>query len=216
MVVTGNNEWNNDNGNNTHAINYPLNENSLVVDLGGCYGNWAAQIIAKYNPYVLLLEPIPDLYTNLGIRFAYNPKVKIINCGIAAEDRKDILYYNDDGTSKYTGLNHTPVEVRLISPIRLLETIDTIRRDGKGWAYGQDRINLMQVNIEGEEYNLLDKMLEDNTVSRVDYLQIQFHTFIDNAETRRLKIQEGLSRRFDKLYDYPFVFEGWKNKNTDK
>lgn len=208
--MTVNDQWHNDNGNNTYAVNYPLNENSLVVDLGGCYGNWAAQIIGLYNPYVLLLEPIPDLFNDLHRRFADNPKVRVLNYGIGTESRVDYLHYNGDGTSKYINTQYPQVEINLM-PFELLMLSIELLKQHTGWGAG-DRINLMQVNIEGAEYEVLEQMIRNKTVDQVDYLQIQFHTFVDNFEQRRTNIQQGLAHSFDKLYDYPFVFEGWKNK----
>ena len=73
------------------------------------------------------------------------------------------------------------------------------------------RVDLMQINIEGEEYGLLEKAIVDGTINQIKHLQIQFHTYIDNAVERRNNIQEGLSKSFTKTFDYPFVFEGWKN-----
>lgn len=42
-------KWIRDNGDNTHNLNYDLDENSIVMDLGGYTGVWAQQIIKKYN-----------------------------------------------------------------------------------------------------------------------------------------------------------------------
>jgi FkbM family methyltransferase len=79
--------WSRDNGNYTHALNYPLNENSIVVDLGAFHGVWASQIIEKYNPNVFLFEPVKEFYDYLVDKFQNNPKVKIFNYGIAADYR---------------------------------------------------------------------------------------------------------------------------------
>ena len=67
MSTKYNDLWFKDNGNFTHALNYTLNENSVVVDLGGYHGIWANQIIQKYNPFVYLFEPIPEFYNILKI-----------------------------------------------------------------------------------------------------------------------------------------------------
>lgn len=192
--------WFRDNGNYTHAINYPLTENSTVVDLGAFKGAWASQIIEKYNPYVFLFEPIPEFYEELVNRFASNPKVKVINAGVAATEHIEKLYLNEDGTSKYINQHLSPIEVKLISIEKVLDIVE-------------GKVDLVQINIEGEEYNLLEKMIESNIVKNFLHIQIQFHTFIEDAESRRKSIQEKLSINFNKLFDYEFVFEGWAIKN---
>lgn len=199
MSTQYNDMWNRDNGNYTHALNYPLNEDSIIVDLGAFHGVWASQIIEKYNSNVFLFEPVKEFYDYLVNKFQNNPKVKVFNYGIATDHRMDTLYLRGDGTSKYlTGGNAVVVE--FISVEKMFELI------------GTDKIDLAQINIEGEEFPVLEKIIENKTINKFNHLQIQFHTFIENAETRRENIQKGLSESFDKMFDYPFVFEGWKLK----
>ena len=40
-------KWFKDRGDHTHNITYDLNENSVVMDLGGYTGVWGQQIINK-------------------------------------------------------------------------------------------------------------------------------------------------------------------------
>jgi len=199
MSTQYNEMWSRDNGNYTHALNYPLNENSIVVDLGAFHGVWASQIIEKYNPNVFLFEPVKEFYDYLVDKFQNNPKVKIFNYGIAADYRMDTLYLRGDGTSKYiTG--DTPVSVEFIPVEKMFELI------------GVNKVDLAQINIEGEEFPVLEKIIENKLVTKFSHLQIQFHTFIEDAEIKRENIQTKLSESFDKMFDYPFVFEGWKLK----
>ena len=57
--------WFSDRGDYTHNINYDLNEDSIVIDLGGYTGVWAQQIIDKYNPNMYILEPIEEFYNGM-------------------------------------------------------------------------------------------------------------------------------------------------------
>jgi len=192
--------WFRDDGNNTHALNYNIDENSMVIDLGGYLGKWVDIIINKYNPYITLVEPVPEFYNNLVNKFKDNPKVTILNYAISDINKKDYIYLNGDSTSQYTS-NNTPIVVEFITIDILLDKID------------KDRIDLMQINIEGEEYNLLNYMIDTGTISKFDNIQVQFHTFIKDAIVRREDIQRRLyESNFVKIYDYPFVFEGWSLK----
>jgi hypothetical protein len=40
-------KWFEDNGDNTHRINYNLNQDSIVCDLGGYIGEWSDKIQRK-------------------------------------------------------------------------------------------------------------------------------------------------------------------------
>lgn len=195
--------WFANNGNYTHAIDYPLNENSMVIDLGGYLGLWADTIIGKYNPYLTLVEPIPEFYNKLKEKFKNNPKVNVLNYGVSDINRSGELYFNGDGTSQYA-VNNKPILVNFITIDELLKKIN------------KDKIELMQINIEGEEYKLLDNMFNTGSVLKFDNIQIQFHTFIDNAVNKRIDLQNKfVKNNFKKLYDYPFVFEGWSQNKTN-
>jgi FkbM family methyltransferase len=193
--------WAKDNGNFTHSINYNIDENSVVIDLGGYRGLWADVIIDKYNPYIVLVEPIPEFYEFLKNKFKDNSKVTVLNYGISDTLKKGELFLNGDGTSKYN-VNDKSISVDFIDIEHLLKIIN------------RDKIDLMQINIEGEEFNLLNNMINTGSVLKFKNIQIQFHTFVEDAMNRRIILQNRLSENnFIKLYDYPFVFEGWSLKN---
>lgn len=193
-------KWFADNGNYTHAINYDINENSMVVDLGGYLGLWVLLIIEKYNPFITIVEPIKEFYDELCHKFKDNPKVKVLNYGISTINKTDNLYLNGDGTSKYIP-NKNPIPVNFITIDELLKIIN------------RDSVDLVQINIEGEEFPLLQNMIDTGTILNFKNIQVQFHTFIEDAIEKRKNIQNGLSKNnFKKLYDYPFVFEGWSLK----
>lgn len=192
--------WYLDNGNNTHAINYNLNEESIVVDFGGYEGVWADQIIEKYNPYVFLFEPVSDFYIFLVDKFKNNKKVKIFNYALGIENKKDIIFLNGDGTSKYINHGNTQ-EVEFIDINKMFELIQ------------KDTVDLVQINIEGEEYSLLNDMITKKTINKFKNLQIQYHIWIDDAENKRINIQEKMKENFQIVYEYPFIFEGWTIKN---
>ncbi|TMA87233.1 MAG: FkbM family methyltransferase, partial [Deltaproteobacteria bacterium] len=75
---------------------------------------------------------------------------------------------------------------------------------------GIETIALMKINIEGGEYDLLDHLIETGFVSRIDNIQVQFHDFVAEAESRMVRIQERLSQTHAITYQYPFVWENWR------
>jgi hypothetical protein len=71
-------------------------------------------------------------------------------------------------------------------------------------------VRLMKVNIEGGEYELLERMLECGLTTRVADLQIQFHNFSPDAAERMAAIQRGLAATHRPTYQYRFVWENWR------
>lgn len=192
-------KWGSDNGNFTHALNFDINENSIVVDLGAYKGVWAQQIIDRYNPHVYLFEPVPEFYESLLLKFQNNPKVRVFNFGISTANKKDFIYVNNDATSSYITSNNK-IEVNFIDFDSIFEVADI------------ENIDLIQINIEGEEYPLLQKISSQENIKKLKNIQIQYHIWIEDAFIKRDNIQNKMSKNFNKTYDYPFVFEGWKLK----
>ena len=94
-------QWLDVDGNNTLAVDYPLDENSWVIDLGGYHGVWASQMLEKYNSNIILIEPVPEFYAYLRNKFKGVSKVTVLNFGVSAERTSGTLFLRADGTSKY-------------------------------------------------------------------------------------------------------------------
>jgi hypothetical protein len=77
-----------------------------------------------------------------------------------------------------------------------------------------NKVDLMQVNIEGEEYPLFEKWITSDILKNFQYIQIQFHRVGNDYEERRQNIHRGMENLgFELRWDYDYVFESWKNKN---
>jgi len=189
--------WFNDRGDYTHNITYDLNENSIIMDLGGYTGVWAQQMIDKYNLNVYILEPISSFYDGMVSKFINNPKVRLLNVGAGIEDKDGVIYMGGDGSSSNL-INGDEVNVKFNS-------INTILKN-----FNLDYVDLLQINIEGDEYPLLEHMLQTGSINKFKNLQIQFHLGIENDIERRNKIRDGLiANGFNNNFDYPFVWESW-------
>ncbi len=195
--------WFADNGDNTHNITYDLNENSKVMDLGGYTGVWANQIISKYNPFVYILEPIPSFFEIMEEKFKNNPKVNLLNFGVSTEEKDGFIYLNSDGSSTNKSFSTIADTINV-----KFKTIDKVLEEFK-----ITQVDLLQINIEGDEYNLLEYMIDNNLLGSFKNIQVQFHLGIENDVLRREKIRQNfIKNNFEINFDYPFVWESWKQK----
>lgn len=189
--------WCADGGDEKARFEYDLNENSLVIDLGGYKGQWASDIYARYNSKMLVIEPSPSFARDIRGRFEKNPKIRVFEIALGAAKRQEVLSLSADGSSVYR--NAAQKEVIQVEDVA--EFFD---------AHGICDVDLMKVNIEGGEYELLPRLIDTGLVRRIKNLQIQFHDLgVDSAE-RMQKIQSGLSRTHAPTYQYRFVWENWR------
>ena len=91
--------WFKINGDKTLRLNYDLNKNSLVFDLGGYEGQWTSDIFAKYCCKIYVFEPVKKFSENIKKRFSGNEKIKIYNFGLAGENKKTTISLRDDESS---------------------------------------------------------------------------------------------------------------------
>jgi len=204
--MTPHEKWRQDRGDEILVIDYPLDENSQVIELGGYYGLWTKRISQKFNCNILTIEPIPEFYKNMVNEFNYHlktnrDKIKTENFGISTEEKELSFSVNGDATSAHlSSSNQTTITCHTLEYYLQKHNIN--------------RIDLLQVNIEGEEYPLLEEWTKSGIINKVKYLQVQFHRFGENYELRHKTIQEKLKNLGFKLrFEYDFVWEAWENTN---
>ncbi|HEY8723841.1 MAG TPA: FkbM family methyltransferase [Gaiellaceae bacterium] len=76
-------------------------------------------------------------------------------------------------------------------------------------------VDLLKVNIEGGEYELLERMIQSGSVRAIKDIQVQFHDFVPNAALRMRRIQKALTETHELTYEFPFVWENWHRKATN-
>jgi len=66
--------WFADKGDETLRLDYDLDENSTVFDIGGYKGEFARDIFCKYNCNIYIFEPLKDFFEISKKRFINNKK----------------------------------------------------------------------------------------------------------------------------------------------
>lgn len=192
-------KWFTDEGDKTHRLNYDLNEDSFVIDLGGYVGEWSEQIYNKYNCNIYIFEPVKEYYDELLKKFNGNKKIKIFNFGLSNKSSFIDIFHNDASSSIYLteGFRET---------IKLEKFSDFIKKEKI------ESVDLIKINIEGAEYDLLDHILDQNLQNKFKNFQVQFHKMLGGTDSRRNKIRSILSNSHKLTYDYTYVWENWEKK----
>lgn len=188
--------WFKSNGDKTLRLNYDLGEDSIVFDLGGYEGQWASDIFNKYGCQVYIFEPYKVYADNIRNRFSRNNKIKVFEFGLSKATEKLHLQVSADSSSLFKKGDQS-VEVALQDAYQFF--ID----------HTITGIDLMKVNIEGGEYDLLERLIESDFIKRIKNIQVQFHDFVPHAEERMKEIQQRLSETHSLTYQFEFVWENW-------
>lgn len=176
---------------------YDLNENSIVFDLGGYKGQWASDIYAMYNCQIIVIEPQPVFFERIQERFQKNSKIRVYPFALGKSNRQEFISYEEDASSSFSGHSNN-ADVMTIEDVHYFFENNSI-----------SKVDLMKINIEGGEYELLNRMIETGLIKRVKNIQIQFHDFVPNAKIEMENIHIKLSITHKLTYQYKFVWENW-------
>jgi FkbM family methyltransferase len=190
--------WFGDHGDQTLRLQFAdLSADSIIFDLGGYQGDWAAQMVARYDAQVYIFEPVKGFHDQICQRFLGNTKVKPFQFGLGAQDAKVQMQLSADGTGAFAeGGSHETVAICEVQNFLLSQQVS--------------HINLMKINIEGGEYDLLDRLIASHSIQLIQRLQIQFHDFVPDAVSRRSAIAALLAKTHRCKWSYYFVWEEWE------
>jgi FkbM family methyltransferase len=190
--------WNTENGDNTYRLNYDLNDNSIVFDLGGYKGEWAEQIANKYNCYIHIFEPVKEFYDIIVDKLKNNNKIKVYHFGLCDIDKTSKIVLDGDTSS------------HILENTGNVETIEIVSINKFMKDNNISNVNLIKINIESAEYVLLESLIQENNLIKFDNIQVQFHTFIPDCVERRESIRNHLSKTHKLTYDFTFIWENWE------
>jgi len=176
---------------------YDLSQYSNVLDVGGFAGDFAANIIEKYNPYVTIFEPIPQFAASIEMRFAREKKIRVIRAGLSDRDEQAEFSLDADATGFFDRSGGDRVPVILMDASKFLKQSEV-----REW-------DLVKLNIEGAEYALLDHLIDTGHIQSIRYLQVQFHLHVPEAKSKYAKLASRLQNTHKLQWRYPFVWESW-------
>lgn len=191
--------WFRDRGDETLRLDYPLERASVVFDCGGFEGDWAAAIHQRYGSTVYVFEPVQAFLADIRKRFAGNPSVQTFGYGLHSRTEQATITLAGNASSTF-GDAGSAETIALRDVAEVLAELKV------------SHIDLIKINIEGGEFELLERLLDTGLISAVDHVQVQFHRFVSGAPARRQRIRERLAATHTLRYDYDFIWESWSRK----
>jgi FkbM family methyltransferase len=140
--------WFVDKGDETLRLQYPLTENSIVWDVGGYHGDFAEKMVSLYGCTVYVFEPLEKFFAQCEHRFAGNARIKCFNYGLAEKEGWFDISDEEDASS------FDPVKSGTATLQAQLRPVADVFNE-----LGDNRIDLLKINIEGGEFDLLPAMI---------------------------------------------------------
>lgn len=194
--------WFSDGGDYELRLDYDLNEQSIVFDLGGYKGWFAENIDKKFQSKIYVFEPSISLYREMCNKFKKNFNIKLLNYGLSDVNGDLELVKNGDASylSEY-GNTSNPKDTEIVKIKSFFETYNNL---------GIDDIDLLKINVEGAEYAIMNDIFENNLQSKIKNFQIQFHHVSSECDDHLISIRNKLSKTHTQKWNYEWVWESWE------
>lgn len=191
--------------------NYPLTENSVVMDVGAHKGAFFTEISKKARCRIFAYEPV--FYKEAVAQARGDWGVTVEDYGLGKETGLYTFRRKGDMTGAWAD-DGPQVGVKLVD---IQEEMPKIML-GRGVEH---TVSLIKINIEGGEYDLLERILSARAgtlpmIRQFSNLQIQFHAIPQlNPVERWKKIRERLAETHTLEYADPSMeftsnsWEGW-------
>lgn len=188
--------WKRARGDDRLLTDFELGPDALVVDAGFYKGDFSAKVSQKGAPKVLAFEPAPEFCDRAAPLLESLPNVTLECAGLSDFNGTARLVYDNDGSSTQRQQAGTSVEVAL------RRASDVVRAAGRP-------VDLMKLNIEGDEYPVLEDLIAEGQIGAVRHLVVQFHLIDEESRNRYDRIARNLSVTHDLVWRYPFIWERW-------
>lgn len=190
-------------GGNELLYDLPVPTGGLIIDAGGYKGEWTSKMISRYGCRSQIFEPVPEFFEHCRNYFENNKMVQVQKAALGGANRKTTFSLLDNGTSEHRGNgseHHFQADVIDVAQI---------------FSEAGSRVACLKLNIEGGEYEVLERMVEINNIAACDSLLIQFHRQPDGYEARYQNIVAALHKTHIQSWCYEMVWEKWMHKDLN-
>jgi FkbM family methyltransferase len=186
-------------------IDAPLDADSVVVDGGAYVGEWAARVHDRYGSRIVAFEPSPNACAQFERALGATPAVELHRVGLGGSDSVAELVEAGPGASIYD-LTPTGVAAGPTTEITIRDVVALFAE------LGIDHVDLLKLNIEGGEYDVLDRLAGAGWLERIDVVSVQFHEWHPDAHRRRRRIRRALAATHDETWCHAWVWELWTRR----
>ena len=176
-------------------------EGGVAVVLGGFRGLSSFRFAAK-GYKVISFEPIPSFAREIRHQAELkNSDIQVVEAAASDSDGFLSLEENGESTSRaHPGMvNGEVVAAKKIDFGEWLRELNSV-------------INILEINIEGSEYEVLTRLIQSKEITKVDRINIQFHNISDRSEGVAEDIRTSLRKTHNLLWSFEWIWEAWEKK----
>lgn len=177
----------------------PIETGELIIDAGGFEGEWTEKMIARYGCRSEIFEPVPAFVEHCRQLFKNNKLVRIHAAALGRAVRSAKFNLSTDGTSEFKSDSDGEVVEALV-----MDVAEVVNQ----------AVACLKLNIEGGEYDVLERLLETGGIAHCRTLLIQFHAQPPGWQVRLHTIEARLRETHDPEWSYPLIWAKWVRRSN--
>lgn len=168
--------------------------NSVLI-LGGYVGTSVQAFLdlSRENK-IVVMEPLHQYSAALADRFSSFSNISVLPFAAGGKSRKGIFGVSGDSSGKYSFSNKT-------EEVQLMDISEVISNFGP--------FHVLEMNIEGSEYEVLRRLIETGQIGEIETMLIQFHKIDSMSVDNRADILRELKKTHFIRFNYDWVWERW-------
>ncbi|MDC1296922.1 FkbM family methyltransferase [Octadecabacter sp.] len=169
------------------------------LDVGAYDGELALQI-AKLDPSrkISSYEPVRSFYETLAEKSDKFPDWRAYNYGLGAHTDEVEISLSGTSSSIFADVSQDSCTVQIRDICEVIDAKDDL---------------VLKLNIEGAEYEVLDKLIEVGDIGKMAALIVQFHQIDGSSKRYKNNLAKKLSRTHNCRWSYSFIWELWERKS---
>jgi len=191
--------WQAASGDEILRYDYDLMRDDIVFDVGAFKGEFAKVVAERFGCAVHAFEPVEAFADEAAARTAELTNVHVHRYGLADRAQTAAISVAGLASSRNTRGGTSVIA-------RFSDVTATMRE------LAPHGVALMKLNIEGDEYQVLRRMIDAGLMSSVRNLQVQFHLLRFGDRWRYWSLRKRLEKTHVLIWRYPFIWESWRLK----
>jgi FkbM family methyltransferase len=175
--------------------NHDLFPGDSVLVMGAYKGSSIERWLQNYKVKVLAVEPVNAFVEVLRKKFIGNLDVEIHPHALGESNGLVDLFIDEYSTGSFTNAG-VPQKFEIVDVGEFLLSLDSLPK-------------VVEINIEGGEYDVLQRMIELDLVKNINCFLIQFHNYGVKCEVARAQIRMTLWQTHRCTFNYDWVWERW-------
>lgn len=194
---------------------------NVFLDLGTHHGQGLSEFVQRFNMgpewIIHTFEANPVTY-EIYMKNFYQKIPWVIPHNVAVSDHYGMLTLNQElaGDNIDHGMASSVIEIEKWNPFNMRDdgffrrkkTVPSIDLSNFiSENFDRDDNIVVKMDVEGSEFAILQKMIQDDTISYVKLLSVEWHSkfFTNLEEMQKLEVE-----LIEKLKKYPLILESWK------